>query len=420
MNLTIEGSYLCQFDTTQGNSLLQYQHYNESKSSFTDLEYLSLPSGLHDIAEAKDIIKFQILNDEKDTFVSIARLYNNSKSIINDINDLSASIDRNKVKIFSLGLIFKMDNKTVTELLEYQESIIKMMDITYEKFSQGDITSDSILNCLKNDLTNAKKSLAWKEPFQILRDVDCYIFPLWKSLMLEKRILIINNDSKSVSFDELNKLVEYLQTISDCSDYNLVYNCSLSNFESVLYSSTNKYIAYTTDLILKETVNNYQVVLELGKNGKIQLLDNNNKPLHATFIEGLKLISKYKNDSNKFDSKGKSQKIIDFFYLLFTFNTIKPAYYKFINKAVDIPLQAPLEPKRFEKWLSFLNSGIESLIMTSNARVLVLKPSDILMLGFDGFNQNDLLFLQEYITKVKYADQVEKIIFKNFDISLYI
>ncbi|CAI8499822.1 unnamed protein product [Hanseniaspora opuntiae] len=420
MNLKIEGSYLCQFDTTQGNSLLQYQPYNDSKSSFTDLEYLSLPSGLHDIAEAKDIVKFQILDDKKDKFFSIARLYNNSKSIINDLNDLSASIDRNKVKIFSVGLIFKLDSKTDTDLLEYQESIIKIIDILYEKFSLGNINPDSLLNNLKTDLTNVEKSLAWKEPFQILKDIDCFIFPLWKSLMLKKSILIINNDSKSVSFDELNRLVEYLKTISNCSDYDLVYNCSLSNFESVLSSSRHKYIAYTTDLILKDTVDNYQVVLELGKNGKIQLLDNNNKPLHATYIEGLKLISKYKNDFNKFDSKGKSQKIIDFVYLLFTFNTMKPAYYKFVNMAVDIPLQAPLEPKRFEKWLSSLDSGIESLIKTSNAKVLILKPSDVLMLGFDGFNQNDLLFLKEYITKIKYADQVEKVVFKNFDINLFI
>lgn len=420
MNLTVEGSYLCQFDTTQGNSLLQYQAYNDSKSSFTDLEYLSLPSGLHDIAEAKDIIKFQILDDKRDSFLSIGRLYNNSKSIINDLSDLSASIDRNKVKIFSVGLIFKLDSNTVTELLEYQESIIKMIDITYQKFSQDDINSDSLLNQLKNNLTNLEKNLVWREPFQILKDIDCFVFPLWKSLMLKKNILIINNDSKSVSFDELNRLVEYLRTISNCSDYSLVYNCSLSNFESVLSSSKDKYIAYTTDLILKDTVDNYQVVLEFGKNGKIQLLDNKNKPLHATFIEGLKLISKYKNDFNKFDSKGKSQRVIDFVYLLFTFNTIKPAYYKFVNMAVDIPLQAPLEPERFEKWLSSLDSGIESLIKTSHAKVLVLKPSDVLMLGFDGFNQNDLLFLQEYITKIKYANQVEKIAFKNFDISLFI
>lgn len=420
MNLTIEGSYLCQFDTTQGNSLLQYQQYNNSKSSFTDLEYLSLPSGLHDIAESKDIVKFQILDDEKKKFFSIARLYNNSKSVMNGLKDLSSSIDRTKVKIFSIGLIFKLDHNTVKDLLEYQESIIKIIDILYEKFSQYGMNSDSLLTHLKNDLKNVEKCLVWKEPFQILKDIDCCVFPLWKNLMLMKNILIINRDSKSVSFDELNRLVEYLKTISNCSDYNLVYNCSLSNYESVLSLQGNKYIAYTTDLILKDTVENYQVILELGKNGAVQLMDNNKKPLHATFIEGLKLISKYKDDLSKFDSKGKSQKIIDLVYLLFTFNTIKPAYYKFVNMAVDIPLQAPLEPKRFKKWLDSLNAGIESLIKTSDAKVLVLKPSDVLMLGFDGFNQNDLLFLQEYITTIKYADQVEKIIFKNFDISLFI
>lgn len=421
MELEVQGSYLCQFDTTQGNSLLQYKSHSQSTSSFVDLEYLSLPSGLHDISEGSDIVKFQILDQHKNKYLSIARLFNNSKSIINDLKDLSLSIDRSKVKIFSLGIIFRLDNNTTSNLVAYQESLVKQIDSIYERFNRGDLVVDTLLDELSKNIGSTDKSLVWKEPFKVLKDIDSFIFPLWKQLILGGNILIVNKDSASVSFDELNRLVEYLKTISDSSNYNLVYNCSLSNFESILLNSKDQYIAYTTDLILKDTVDNYQAILELDKNGKVSLLDIKNKPLHATFIESLKIVTKYKNDYNRFDNKGKSQKLIDLFYLIFTFNTVKPAYYKFVDMAMDIPIQAPLEPTRFKKWLNSLDSGIESLIKSSSSsKTLTIKPSDVLMLGFDGFNQNDLLFLQNYITNVKYSNQVERVIFKNFDMSLLI
>lgn len=421
MELNVQGLYLCQFDITQGNSLLKYESQSNSTALFADLEYLSLPSGLHDISEGSDIVKFQILDQNKERYLSIARLYNNSKSIISDLKDLTSSIDRSKVKIFSIGLVFKLENNAIGNLSAYQESIIKQVDVVYGKFTQGSSTVDTILKDLSSGIKSLDKNLVWKEPHKVLKDIDSFIFPLWKQLILAKNILIVNKDSAAVGFDDLNRLVEYFNTISSSVNYNLVYNCSLSNFESVLLNSKGSYIAYTTDVILKDTVNNYQVILELDKNGKVTLLDDKNKPLHATFIESLKLVSKYKNDYSRFDGKGKSQKFIDLIYFIFTFNTVKPAYYKFVDMAIGIPLQAPLEPSRFEKWLNSLDAGIESLIKSSNnSKILTVKPSDVLSLGFDCFNRSDLLFLQNYITNVKFSNQVEKVVFKNFDMSLLI
>lgn len=432
---TIESSYICQFDTTQGNTLLNYTSKGTETISFEDLEYMSLPSGLHDLPTESDTVKFQILDSNGKKYLSMCRVYNNSKSVIameSSTASMNIGIDRTKVKIYSLGIIVSLlKDDDIENLVLYEESIIKQIDSCYKDFSSQTeskqyitTTTDKLLDLLSND-SQLTESNTWREPYQLLKSMDCLIFPLWKQLMLQKKILIINNDNTKISFDELNKLVEYLKNISANINYNSVYNTALSNYESVLNNSKKCYIAYTTDAILKDATQSYDVLLELNKNNNIRLSDSHGTPLHATFVESLRLITQFKDDYSKFDGKSKSQQFIDFFYLLFTFNSIKPGYYKYIDTAVDIPLQAPLERQRFDKWIISLNSGIEQLLKSDssynkNTKVLVLKPSDVLTLGFDGFNKNDLEFMKNYIKQGEFSTTISNIDFKNFDFSLFI
>ncbi|XBW37085.1 hypothetical protein QEN19_002665 [Hanseniaspora menglaensis] len=423
-DLKIESTYLCQFDTTIGNTLLKLKS-KEENNKFLDLEYLSLPAGLHDLPTSSDTVKFEILNSKGDTFLSICRVYNNTKSIINPSN---TSVDRSKVKIYSFGVIIGLnDSNDAESLLLFEDSIVKQIDSCFKLFiEQAD--SELFTTKLFENLTNntlLSDSSVWKEPTRLLKAIDCLILPLWKQLMLKKKILIINNETSRISFDEMNKLVEYLKNISSDTSYNCIYNTVLSNFEIMLTDESTHYIAYTTDTILKDVSTSYDVLLELKKNGEITVTDRQGKPLHATFVDGLKLITKFKNDTNKFDGKSGSQKFIDFFYILFTFNTIKPAYYRFIDSSVGIPLEAPLEKERFANWLVSVNTGLESLLANSKnydikTKTLTLKPSDVLLLGFDGFNQNDLEFLKSYVKLGNFSKDVKKLEFKNFDFSLFI
>lgn len=430
IDLSIESSYLCQFDTNQGNTLIEYK----AKSSvplFSDLEYLSLPAGLHDLASAKDTVKFQVLDHNKQKYFSICRVYNNSKTILETDSSsvlTSGGIDRTKVKIYSLGIILPLkDESELENLVLYEDYITKQIDLGFKEFSIQQDANASITQLLEALSNNALlvQNDSWREPYQLLKAIDCLIFPLWKQLMLNKSILIINYDTPKISFDELNKLIEYLKNISATDKYVSVYNTVLSNFESVLNNNKTCYLAYTTDVILKEVTKSYDVVLELKKNNAISLTDKHGISLHATYVESLKLITQFKNDGNKFDKKSSSQQFIDFFYLLFTFNNIKPGYYKYIDSAVDIPLQAPLEKQRFEKWLVSLNSGIERLLKNEknynkNTKVLCLKPSDVLALGFDGFNESDLEFMKNYLKMEQFSHEISKTYFKSFDFSLFL
>lgn len=429
-DLRVESSYLCQFDTKQGNTLIEFKSIS-NEPSFLDLEYLSLPAGLHDLATAKDTVKFQVLDHNNQKYFSICRVYNNSKTILEtDASSVltTGGIDRTKVKIYSLGIILPLKDGTVLEnLVLYEDYITNQIDLGFKEFTIQQDANASVSELLKSLSNNALlvQNDSWREPYQLLKAIDCLIFPLWKQLMLNKSVLIINYDTPNISFDELNKLIEYLKNISATDKYDSVYNTVLSNFENILNKNKTCYLAYTTDVILKEVTKSYDVVLELKKNGAISLTDKHGISLHATYVESLKLLTQFKNDGNKFDKKSNSQQFIDFFYLLFTFNNIKPGYYKYIDSTVDIPLQAPLEKQRFDKWLVSLNSGIENLLKNEknynkNTKELCLKPSDVLALGFDGFNENDLEFMQNYLKMERFSHEISKTYFKSFDFNLFI
>ncbi len=94
---------------------------------------------------------------------------------------MSSSIDRSKVKIFSLGIIFRLDNNTTSNLVAYQELLVKQIDSIYEKFNQD--LRDTLLDELSKNIESTDKSLVWKEPFKVLKDIGQLYLPLWKQLI---------------------------------------------------------------------------------------------------------------------------------------------------------------------------------------------------------------------------------------------
>lgn len=345
----IDGIFLAKFDTKRGNNLI----WHINCSDYDNLEFKSLPSGIHDISD--DNIRFTVQNKIRSKLLPGIAFYKQNGL---DIGDGVTHIDRSKVKMYSLGLIFKEG----TDIDEQYFSILENLLIKWLNRDESE-TFDLFANffrdrSLKLD-DHIKQTPLYSYFPHWIRQLGTLVFPLWKSCLLNQRILILSPPGHRLNIT--NALCLCLKTVTRDDRLKVLYTIGtsdLDSMENILFGKRNGYIASTTDELLAYKEEIYDVVLKitpvgegLDENVNVKLFSNTGDEIKSTphEMEIYQLFirrqldkdlgeDEYLNLRNTTESLSWLQYFVDGFYFWTTAGMLKPSYHEINSDGCKITL----------------------------------------------------------------------------------
>lgn len=367
----IMGMFLSKFDMKKGN-IIEWQ---VNCSDFKNLEFKSLPSGIHESND--DIVHFKVLKED----LNLSKGFNHGiayfkqNSFEENVRQ-SGQIDRKQVLMYSLGVIID-DNNDETNNYNYLfvSDLEKLLTswlqegnyLDFGKFVDYYEHATSTQAFTDDYSAISSKSMIQFLPFWIAK-LGPLIFPIWKSCLLKERLLILNPSGGS--FELCNALAFCISALSDLCNkktsendsdlfQHLLYTIGtfdIDHIEEILGSTVDNnsgYIACTSDEVVLYRTELYDKVLKLPAIGSIEEMikteyespiifqTNQGDDIKATpheletfglffqrhFEETLSEFER-KRLQNQTESLSWLQFFIDGFYFWFTAGTIKPSYHQ--------------------------------------------------------------------------------------------
>ena len=372
MDLKLVGIFLTRFDVKRGNVV----EWEKNCSHFEGLEFKSMPAGIHQFEE--DVVTFRVFQNGKSLpYYGVSYFKQNGFELQHDSHgqisredllmySLGVIVDtqvseRANTSIFDCGLVAEQLQKLLIKWLEGGElDKFEIFTDFYDKWAgQSKEPTDS------EDEVRGRRSLIDYCPFW-LKQLGPLIFPIWKSILLGEKILILNLTGSTSEI--CSSLCFFLSLLCKAMDIKLsgpggsefpgtpirqiLYSVCVSDIDA-LYDesvSANGFIAYTSDDILTFHKDLYNKVLKLelddiftGKGGEpgVRLLDNDGEEIRATphELEMYEAFLKTKLDKPVPESETHRlidltepvtwlQTLIDGVYFWTTAGTVKPAFHR--------------------------------------------------------------------------------------------
>lgn len=266
--------FLSQFDMKKGNIIIWSKNIKDTTFNLNNIEFKSLPAGIHE--QTDDIVNFVVPKEEgsgnNDTVkktvydYGIAYFKQNSFDIIENDNQ----VDRNKVLMFSLGIVIDVQglpsnstkhfykeiyhaydaNRYASHLKELLSQWMRKNELDnfdlfgnfFEKHNKDHIAKNSI-ETVENS-PKERRHLIEYMPYWT-RNLGPLIFPLWKASLLQKRILILIPQGES--FEKCNSLAYCIFLISMLSK-NLVGNHIDDEYVEPLFTVSTSDISFLESL----------------------------------------------------------------------------------------------------------------------------------------------------------------------------
>lgn len=472
----VVGSFLVKFDMKKGNNLVWSRNCELfQKESSSSLAFKAMPSGIHN--EINDIICFTATNlDNKSLYMGLSIFIQNSFELINSELQLKANpqnkhmIDRNQIKMFSFAIILDIKiNEPDDRLSDIVNSNIQfysthLYSTLKSWLSQNnsnidhskDILDTTILENFYNSYHQNSTLLAIdsisplhdsiKESFidyvkYWLEELGPLLFVLWKSILLNERILILNLSNEKVfkinalcNFIELismnQSLLSSLSSYSSTTPLNFLnlYTIGISDLDDmkkILSNPNQGYIACTNDSLLEFKTEIFDKLIKIESNIDmgtcITITDNHTNIIKATPNDLLssdylfKLLNiqdeisknKVKQYNTMIESISWTQFFWDELYLLMTIGYLKPSYQSIkmdlpnnkqrsCNKLNDTVVSSLIDI--FQAKNQTLHNSLETIILSKEFDELAddtiyLHPNDLKALKLDCFSKQDFEFI---------------------------
>lgn len=373
-------TFLTKFDVKKGN-IVVWSQTSDPKLHDPNLAFKSMPSGIHE--KTKDTICFTTETLHR----GIAAFSQNSF----DLLDQSKPIDRNEVKMFSLGVILdiNVDDNTTEYYMSKLNAVLEhwlnnLQDMTIlDQFHQDHQDKQTLPNCTVSS-TFESNTMDWIEKLGPL------LFVIWKATLLNERILILNLANEYVS--KINSLCHMIKLMSP-SLLNL-FTIGISDLDSMRdLLTSNGYIACTNDTLLELKPEIYDKLIKVEL-GQISIIDNKGAPVKATPNE-LELLNNKNitNYTSLTEPISWTQFFWDELYLFTTAGYLKPSYH-------NTPIQEGTFPLTnvFESKTKTLHNTLETILLTKEFDELTddtiyIHPSDLKSLQLDCFSSQDFDFV---------------------------
>ncbi|CAL9727622.1 uncharacterized protein Anr2p [Monosporozyma unispora] len=430
-NVPVLGTFLTRFDMKKGNTLIWSQNCDNFPQDST-LAFKSMPSGIHE--EIKDTICFTVNNPStRSLHFGIAAFKQNSFDLLDHLQ--SNPIDRDKVKMFSLGVILDINiNESVEYIVDqnmeyYMNKLHLVLKAWLLKNNLQDMSILKQFNEDHEDQSTLSKCVI-RDPLEItfqsyVKDwvgrLGPLLFTIWKSTLLNERILILNLSNENVA--KINSLCHMIKLISPTSLLNLftIGISDLDNMKDILTSKS--YIACTNDSLLefKPEIYDKLIKIEPTIEGKPQILIMNNKnvlikatpndlELNSSLFQLLNIKDDISNNiiTNYFsitEPLSWTQFFWDELYLFMTVGYFKPSYHNIkINLSQDtdnIKPDANILPfiiKIFQNKTKTLRNVLQTILLSKEFDELTddtiyLHPHDLKTLQLDCFSTQDFEFV---------------------------
>lgn len=408
----IIGMFLAKFDMKKGN-IIEWQR---DCDDFKNLEFKALPSGIHELND--DIINFKVTKEsnEHETFRGIA--YFRQNGFDEDVRK-DGQIDRSLVQMYSLGLIIKHDELQTDQYASDLEYLLtKWLSDAEHNTDSFDAYYDNP-QPIPSSHDSRRKMLEYL-PFWSAK-LGPLILTIWKSLLLKKRILVLN--APGGSFDLCNSLAFCISAIAKNATpetpYELLYTVGTIDIDQLLKLET-PYIASTSDEVLTYRKELYDIIVKLPALSSIEQMIEPGIPIQLYNSEGNEIRATH-HDLEVFtfffqtlirdaalspqlttqaEPLSWLQFLIDNFYFWLTAGTIKPAYYKDLN-LIDEPISLDEDDmadetshilQYFKRKSEALRTRLSELLDSSGDSLL---PADLLILDLDCFSQQDHRFVEQ-------------------------
>ena len=472
----IVGSFVVKFDMKKGNTLVWSRNCEPfQKESSSSLAFKAMPSGIHD--EINDTICFTATHfDNKSLYLGLATFNQNSFELINEVSQSKSNsqnkhtIDREKIKMFSFAIILDIKinepNNNMSNIInsniqfysaqltstlkswllqningnDYNKDTLDtiLLEHFHSNYYQNPtiFTTDSIYssqNSVEESFVNYTKY--W------LEELGPLLFIIWKSILLNERILILNLSNERIF--KINALCHFIELLSinqpsppslllsspkKPSNFLNLFTIGISDLDDMrnTFSNTNQgYIACTNDSLLefKTEIFDKLIKIESDTDGgmHITITDSDNNIIKAT-PNDLRLsdclfkllniqdeISKSRID--KYNAMTEPISWTEFFwdelYLLMTIGYLKPSYQ---NIRIDLPNDKQRIPNRLNDTIVFflidifqarnqgLHNTLETVLLSKefdelNDDSIYLHPSDLKTLQLDCFSKQDFEFI---------------------------
>jgi len=399
----IVGMFLSQFDMKKGNVIVWQKDCN----NFRNLEFKALPSGIHESSD--DVVNFMVIDEKHPTKSYHGISYFCQNSFDQDIRE-NGQIDRSQVKMYSLGFIIEANEIEIDKYVADLEYLLNdwLQTNNFDTFSQFYANRHIPTN---NRLT--RKKMIEYLPFWITK-FGPLIFTVWKSCLVNKRIIILN--PAGGSFDMCNSLALCISKLSDCctstnslTPQELLYTIGTIDIDHLI-DSDRGYIACTSDEVLVYREEIYDIVIRLPAIGSLEdmiqpsfpisIQDNKGNDIKAT-PHDLETFTFFFNGQIKLSTQMHIQTeplswlqfLIDNFYYWLTAGTIKPSYYHaMMLRGSPVELDGTNHIlEYFEEKTKLLYQNLKLLLSNGEH---ILSPSDLLPLELDCFSYQDYRFVE--------------------------
>lgn len=479
--IPISCMFLCNFEVKKGNVLVWARHSDgfENKVNLENIEFKALPSGVHEVMD--DVINFVIPKSDKDGkdehYNGVAYFKQNGQELSEGVSQ----IDRSRVKMYALGVVVdfnvsqyakKYDWKT-DEFSSANEYVDDLELLLNQWFDRGDLENFNTFEqffkshgggktvdfpspvldrlaasaytgqeLLESDAPQAKPHML-EYLLYWLRKLGPLLFTLWKSCLLNERILILNPPGGS--FEKCNALCYCLSVIS-LFPKSLQMTGRGSHYVKPLYTvgicdvdkmsdevskassqnrKTNGYVACTSDEILLSKPELYDKVLRIPSEVEDSyhvdipnLFDNEGQLIKATPHDLYSLQALYKElfgenlsttEREKFlkmvEPLTWSQYIIDGFYWWVTAGYLKPPYHEETNSIPAGPIgeselalllgSVEYFHGRTVSLFQKLKGIFESKEACGSDEVVDLPSADLVDMDLDSFSTQDHKFTED-------------------------
>lgn len=363
-------TFLTKFDVKKGNIVV----WSQPNSHDPNLAFKSMPSGIHE--KTKDTICFTTETSQR----GIAAFSQNSFDLLNQ----SKPIDRNEVKMFSLGVILdiNVDDDTMEYYMSKLHSVLEhwlnnLQDMAIlDQFHQDH--QDILPKCTIPSKFESD-TMDWIEKLGPL------LFPIWKATLLNERILILNLANEDMS--KINSLCRMIKHI--CPSLLNLFTIGISDLDTMKdLLTTNGYIACTNDTLLELKPEIYDKLIKIEL-GQVSITDSKGESVKATPNE-LELLNSKENYTSLTEPISWTQFFWDELYLFTTAGYIKPSFH-------NTPIQDGIFPL-FESRTKSLHNTLEMILLSKEFDELTddtiyLHPRDLKVLQLDCFSSQDFDFV---------------------------
>jgi hypothetical protein len=271
--------FLVKFDVKKGNTVVWCRKdpdLEDDNDLLDGIEFKAMPSGLH--SRERDTIYFAQSHRKYGYLEGIAVFRQNGFQ-------QDSTLAREDLQMYSLGVLVQRKMEEPTKIWAFAEELNSILESYMQKVLRDDIRQYELYLEFEEFFkrTPARFDLTYNHPILAVTELftlyGSLVFELWKCVILRKRVLLIDS-VRAASIEDYSRFVYILSVLgtipsdleSSAPDAEILHPCPLycvTVADSEWLHTYPHYIAFTTDEVLLDKTDLYDVAVVTKQDGRV-------------------------------------------------------------------------------------------------------------------------------------------------------